>query len=118
MEAVDYLVYSRLCVTKKWYPVEAPARITSPGAHPRLTELQAGSYVVMDAFHAQLVPGFPAALTVLATVISRQGSRVVLDAGRKAIGSEPDCRSSKAIRPRQQQLPKSICLFMWNRQAR
>lgn len=58
------------------------------GAQPRLTELQAGSYVVMDAFHAQLVPGFPVALTVLGTVISRQGNRVVLDSGRKAIGSE------------------------------
>jgi D-serine deaminase-like pyridoxal phosphate-dependent protein len=58
------------------------------GAQPHLTELQAGSYVVMDAFHAQLVPGFPVALTVLGTVISRQGNRVVLDSGRKAIGSE------------------------------
>ena len=58
------------------------------GVQPRLTELQAGSYVVMDAFHAQLVPGFPVALTVLGTVISRQGNRVVLDSGRKAIGSE------------------------------
>jgi len=58
------------------------------GAHPRLTELQAGSYVVMDAFHAQLIPGFAVALTVLGTVISRHGNRVVLDSGRKVIGSE------------------------------
>lgn len=58
------------------------------GAHPRLTELQAGSYVVMDAFHAQLIPGFPVALTVLGTVISRHGNRVILDSGRKVVGSE------------------------------
>ena len=58
------------------------------GAHPRLTELQAGSYVVMDTFHAQLIPGFPVALTVLGTVLSRHGNRIILDAGRKAIGSE------------------------------
>ncbi len=58
------------------------------GAHPRVTELQAGSSIVMDAFHAQLAPGFPVALTVLATVISRQGNRIVLDSGRKAVGSE------------------------------
>jgi D-serine deaminase-like pyridoxal phosphate-dependent protein len=57
------------------------------GAHPRLTELQAGSYVVMDAFHAQLIPGFPVALTVLGTVISRHGNRVILDSGRKVVGS-------------------------------
>jgi len=58
------------------------------GAHPRLTELQAGSYVVMDAFHAQLIPGFSVALTILGTVISRHGNRVILDSGRKVIGSE------------------------------
>ncbi|MBA2284733.1 MAG: alanine racemase [Ktedonobacteraceae bacterium] len=58
------------------------------GAHPRVTELQAGSYVVMDAFHAQLIPGFPPALTVLGTVISRHGSRVILDTGRKTVGNE------------------------------
>ena len=58
------------------------------GAHPRVTELQAGSYVFMDAFHGSLIPGFPPALTVLATVVSRHGPRVVLDAGRKAVGAD------------------------------
>jgi len=86
MEAVDYLADRGFASQVVSGGGTGTYNIT--GAHPRLTELQAGSYVVMDAFHAQLVPGFPAALTVLATVISRQGSRVVLDAGRKAIGSE------------------------------
>jgi D-serine deaminase-like pyridoxal phosphate-dependent protein len=58
------------------------------GAHPRVTELQAGSYVFMDAFHGSLIPGFQPALTVLATVISRHGPRVILDAGRKAVGAD------------------------------
>jgi D-serine deaminase-like pyridoxal phosphate-dependent protein len=58
------------------------------GAHPRVTELQAGSYVFMDAFHGSLIPGFPPALTVLATVVSRHGPRVVVDAGRKAVGAD------------------------------
>ena len=56
------------------------------GAHPRVTEVQAGSYVFMDAFHGSLIPGFAVALTVLATVVSRHGPRVVVDAGRKAVG--------------------------------
>jgi D-serine deaminase-like pyridoxal phosphate-dependent protein len=57
------------------------------GVHTGITEIQAGSYALMDAFHESLVPGgFEIALTVLATVISRQGEQVVLDAGRKAIG--------------------------------
>jgi 3-hydroxy-D-aspartate aldolase len=57
------------------------------GARSGITEIQAGSYALMDAFHETLVPGgFEIALTVLSTVISRHGDRVVLDAGRKAIG--------------------------------
>jgi D-serine deaminase-like pyridoxal phosphate-dependent protein len=57
------------------------------GAHPRITEVQAGSYTLMDCFHSNLVPGgFEIAMTVLGTVISRQGNTIVLDCGRKAVG--------------------------------
>lgn len=86
MDAVDYL--SQAGFASKVISGGGTGTYNITGAHPRLTELQAGSYVVMDAFHAQLVPGFPVALTVLGTVISRQGPRVVFDTGRKVIGSE------------------------------
>jgi D-serine deaminase-like pyridoxal phosphate-dependent protein len=57
------------------------------GAHERITEVQAGSYALMDCFHGSLVPGgFEVAMTVLGTVISRQGNTVVLDCGRKSVG--------------------------------
>ncbi len=56
------------------------------GANPRITEIHAGSYVFMDAFHRRLVPGFEPALSVLSTVISRTGDVAVIDCGRKAIG--------------------------------
>ena len=56
------------------------------GHDARVTEIQAGSYVFMDNFHAQLVPGFERALTVLGTVIIEQGKTIVLDCGRKSIG--------------------------------
>lgn len=57
------------------------------GAHPRFTEVQAGSYALLDCFHGNLVPGgFEVALTVLGTVVSRQGKTVVLDCGRKSVG--------------------------------
>jgi D-serine deaminase-like pyridoxal phosphate-dependent protein len=56
------------------------------GADPRVTEIQAGSYVFMDLFHGNLVPGFSRALTVLGTVVSRHGRTIVLDSGRKSIG--------------------------------
>jgi D-serine deaminase-like pyridoxal phosphate-dependent protein len=59
------------------------------GANPQVTEVQAGSYSLMDCRHERLVPGtFRVALTVLATVVSRHGNTVVLDAGRKALGTE------------------------------
>src|SRR6266699_3615769 len=86
VDAVDYLAHAGF--ESKVISAGGTGTYNITGAHPRVTELQAGSYVVMDAFHSQLVPGFPAALTVLATVISRQGNRAVLDSGRKTIGSE------------------------------
>jgi D-serine deaminase-like pyridoxal phosphate-dependent protein len=58
------------------------------GRNPRVTELQAGSYVFMDAFHGNLVPDFGVALTVAATVLSRHDRLIVLDVGRKAIGTD------------------------------
>ena len=56
------------------------------GADPRVTEIQAGSYIFMDMFHGNMVPGFSRALTVLGTVVARHGRTIVLDAGRKSIG--------------------------------
>ena len=56
------------------------------GANPRMTEIHAGSYIFMDAFHRNLVPGFEVALTVLSTVVSRTGGMAVIDCGRKSIG--------------------------------
>jgi D-serine deaminase-like pyridoxal phosphate-dependent protein len=55
-------------------------------ANPRVTEIQAGSYVFMDKFHGGLVPGFSNALTVLGTVAIQHGDTIVLDVGRKSIG--------------------------------
>jgi len=56
------------------------------GADRRVTEIQAGSYVFMDNFHGNLVPGFSRSLTVLATVVIRHERTIVLDAGLKSIG--------------------------------
>jgi D-serine deaminase-like pyridoxal phosphate-dependent protein len=56
------------------------------GRNPAVTELQAGSYVFMDAFHGNLVPGFEVSLTVLTSVMARHGDTVIFDAGRKSVG--------------------------------
>jgi D-serine deaminase-like pyridoxal phosphate-dependent protein len=56
-------------------------------SYPGVTESQAGSYVVMDEFHGAMVGDFEHAVTVAATVISRPGNRVIVDAGSKSMGA-------------------------------
>src|SRR5580693_1634537 len=76
-----------------------PCRIRSAGgtatwdwtaAFPGMTEIQAGTYVVMDNFHGQMVPGFEHSLTIQATVISRQSGKVIVDAGNKSVADPAD----------------------------
>lgn len=55
------------------------------GTHPRVTELQAGSYTLMDAAYAPLSPKFQPALTIVASVMSRHGTNAVLDCGTKVV---------------------------------
>jgi|ERR1700677_3544252 D-serine deaminase-like pyridoxal phosphate-dependent protein len=59
-------------------------------AFPGLTEIQAGTYVVMDNFHGRMVPGFEHSLTIAATVISRQSGKVIVDAGNKSVADPAD----------------------------
>ena len=55
------------------------------GIHPRVTELQAGSYALMDSCYAPLSPKFQPALSIMATVMSRHGTEAVLDCGTKVV---------------------------------
>ena len=59
-------------------------------AYPGLTEIQAGTYVVMDNFHGHMAPGFEHSLTIQATVISRQSGKVIVDAGNKSVADPAD----------------------------
>jgi len=61
------------------YPIEVASGVW--------TEIQPGSYVLMDADYAQndVPPPFAHALHVLGRVISSHPDRVVLDAGHKAV---------------------------------
>jgi D-serine deaminase-like pyridoxal phosphate-dependent protein len=59
-------------------------------AYPGITEIQAGTYVVMDNFHGKMVPGFEHSLTIQATVISRQSGKVIVDAGNKSVADPAD----------------------------
>jgi D-serine deaminase-like pyridoxal phosphate-dependent protein len=59
-------------------------------AYPGMTEIQAGTYVVMDNFHGRMAPGFEHSLTIQATVISRQSGKVIVDAGNKSVADPAD----------------------------
>jgi D-serine deaminase-like pyridoxal phosphate-dependent protein len=76
-----------------------PCKIRSAGGiatwrwtagYPGMTEIQAGTYVVMDNFHGRMVPGFEHSLTIQATVISRQSGKVIVDAGNKSVADPAD----------------------------
>jgi D-serine deaminase-like pyridoxal phosphate-dependent protein len=53
-----------------------------------LDEIQAGSYVLMDARYGSLDLIFEQALYCVTTVISRRGGRAVVDAGLKSLSAE------------------------------
>lgn len=59
------------------------------GTYPGVTEVQAGSYITMDARYRDIGVPFKCALTVLATVVSRpQPSKLIVDVGMKSISHE------------------------------
>lgn len=58
------------------------------GDVPGVTEIQAGSYVLMDTDYAAVGLPFEPALSVVGTIVSRSGDRVVADCGHKALTTD------------------------------
>jgi len=58
------------------------------GNVPGIDEVQAGSYAMMDCHYKKIRSEFQNAMSILATVISVTGRKVVLDVGLKGVGSE------------------------------
>jgi len=90
--AMDFLVETAEAIRAQGLPspiVSAGGTATWDwtAAYPGVTEIQAGTYVVMDNYHEQMVGGFEHSLTVLTTVISSRPERVVVDAGNKSVGA-------------------------------
>lgn len=56
--------------------------------HDRVSEIQAGSYVLMDTHYAQLQLPFELACTVVGTVVSSNARFAVADVGLKALGMD------------------------------
>jgi len=55
------------------------------GSFPGVTEIQAGSYALMELPYIKDNLPFKPALTILSTVISKSENKIILDAGRKSI---------------------------------
>ena len=63
-----------------------------------ITDIQAGSYVVMDAEYSQVAGvGFDHALSVLVTVISKSERGVIVDAGHKGLSTDSETPRPKSL---------------------
>jgi D-serine deaminase-like pyridoxal phosphate-dependent protein len=68
------------------------------GLYPGITELQAGSYLLMDDLYLERGSRFQRSLTVLTTIISKHTAhQVVIDCGVKAISGERGLPQAKTI---------------------
>ena len=91
-EAMDYFVGVAERLRREGLPcsiVSAAGTATweFTAAHPGITEIQPGSYVTMDGYHAGLEPRFRQTTTVLTTILSRRSDHIVTDAGAKTVGA-------------------------------
>jgi len=93
MEAAQRLVVTRRMIEAAGIPVEVVTGAGTGtgewvGAEPGITEIQPGSFLLMDSAYHAVRPEFGCSLSVLATVISRSSGWYVLDAGSKAISRD------------------------------
>ena len=93
-DALRRLTDTKTLIEREGIPVEivtcgGTSDFSIAATFPAITEVQAGSYLLMDTWYEQFASEFKPTLTVLATVISKTpGKRVVADAGTKAINTE------------------------------
>jgi D-serine deaminase-like pyridoxal phosphate-dependent protein len=92
-EGADKLLATRRLIERAGIPVEVVTGAGTGtyeflGACEGVTEVQPGSFVLMDAAYHAVRPEFGCALSVLATVVSRRPGRYVLDAGSKAVSRD------------------------------
>lgn len=88
------LVDSKKLIESSGIPVEIVSTAGTgthavAGVYPGVTEIQAGSYLLMDTMYVKRGSDFQRSLTILATVISHpEPGRAVIDCGMKALSAE------------------------------
>jgi D-serine deaminase-like pyridoxal phosphate-dependent protein len=73
------------------------------GNIPGFSEIQAGSYALMDCSYKKVSPMFRNAMSVLATIVSSSAAHAVADVGLKGMGNEfglPEIVDCPEARPR------------------
>lgn len=94
------LAATRKLIESQGIPVEivtagGTATYAWSGRSPGITDIQGGSYLLMDTDYPSWCSDFDLALSVLGTVISKSPGRVIADVGIKAISSERGLPSLK-----------------------
>jgi D-serine deaminase-like pyridoxal phosphate-dependent protein len=93
-ETLRLLIESRDCIQRAGISVEivssgGTGNYSITGRYPGVTEIQPGSYLLMDTDYRKSCTDFDLTLTMLTTVISRTaGDRAIVDAGLKVLSSE------------------------------
>ena len=93
LDALRQLLATKQLLEDAGFPVEV---VTGAGTGtwdfvanaPGVTEIQPGSFLLMDAAYRAIRPEFGCALSVLTSVVSRRPGWYVLDAGSKAISRD------------------------------
>lgn len=104
-QALRALLHSKLLIERAGIPVDlvscgGTGDYDAVSRTDGITELQAGSYLLMDAWYAPFAPDFRQTLSVLTTVISKATQhRMVADAGVKVISAERGGIGSVRNRP-------------------
>lgn len=93
LEGLEQLVGTRRLIEQAGIPVEVVTGAGTGtwefvGSYDGVTEIQPGSFILMDCIYNQIRPEFGCSLSVLTTVISRRPGWYVLDAGSKAISKD------------------------------
>ena len=92
--ALRPLMETKARLEAEGFPIEIVSAGTTgtysiSGCYPGVTEIQAGSYLLMDTGYRKCCTDFDLTLTMLTTVLSKtEGERIVVDAGVKALSCE------------------------------
>jgi len=102
-KALQRLTDTKTMIEREGIPVEivscgGTSDFSIAARFPGITEIQAGSYLLMDYTYRPFAPEFEPTLSILATVISKTaGERIVVDAGLRAMSGENGLPSVKRI---------------------